>query len=368
MKEIKDVFERMLIDPAPPLAGSEELLMTVRRAENRRRAAIASAGAGLAVVLVAGGVAIAPTVFNGGGSSAFPGASPEATAPAVPTPSAALSPSRSPGLLMRDMILGYGPTWLPAGLVERGRMGFWDDGGGWIRQWAGSAVDVSGGLPAARLELAASPIVEGSFEDTGQVGDGQTAVDIGGGKQAILSRKEGMSTLQWRADARTALTLYDRLGLSQADLLRVARSVQADESVFSIPLRLATVPEGREPSMIEFVGNSPTSYLAKVHLRESTAPTESKTIVPSTISIAVGTVTTAPNGGEPLTVAGRPARLIAGTQPMGSQTVSTVAIAVDLGAGKWLTISGREITREQAIAVAEQVQVIADADRSWIGR
>lgn len=52
--EVKDLFQRVLADPGPPLASSEEVLGAARRTARRRRAGTAVACSALAAVAVAG--------------------------------------------------------------------------------------------------------------------------------------------------------------------------------------------------------------------------------------------------------------------------------------------------------------------------
>lgn len=101
--QVKDLFQRVLADPGPPLAGSHQVLGAARRTARRRRTGAAVACSALAAVAVAGAAVAVPVLtgaFNPaadhpvGGGTVQPG---PPVASASPSPSGSPSPSRPAG-------------------------------------------------------------------------------------------------------------------------------------------------------------------------------------------------------------------------------------------------------------------------------
>lgn len=98
--DIKEICDRLLDSPAPPLRSTTEMVELARRARRRRHGTFAAAGAGLAVVAVVATVTAVPLVDGSGtpGEYGF-GAAIASTAPASPS----AAPSVSSPVASRDL-------------------------------------------------------------------------------------------------------------------------------------------------------------------------------------------------------------------------------------------------------------------------
>jgi hypothetical protein len=92
--EMKDLFQRVLDDPGPPLAGTDRVLGAARRTARRRRAGTAVACSALAAVAVAGAAvgvpalagALTPTGHHAAGSGGTSGTTNSAPPTGGPSP------------------------------------------------------------------------------------------------------------------------------------------------------------------------------------------------------------------------------------------------------------------------------------------
>src|SRR6185295_19488814 len=113
----------------------------------------------------------------------------------------------------------------------------------------------------------------------------------------------------WSHDGFQFMVGARRLPLSKEDMLRIARSVRPDASVLPVPLAVGSWPDGVVPAFVTMIGDSPTSWFASV---DAPVAPQFPGDVPRTLTVSVGTTSQGHGGGEPLTVAGHPARLIKG--------------------------------------------------------
>lgn len=218
-----------------------------------------------------------------------------------------------PGPTASSRPLLYGPSWLPDGLVERQRTET-------DRTWAPVSDDP--GKP--KRSLTVSTWAWRDTVDPGQAGvdamvaphkcwgfEQGTAVKVGGRPGMYAERtNRGTPGICWRADARTLVSIYhDGLGLSRADLLRIAGSVRPDPGRTRSPLvtphdvaeRLGL---GTASGFDVVGGTSPTTWTAK----NSWQPDAKGH--PQEFEITAGSDVPAPDGGQQLVVNGHPARYI----------------------------------------------------------
>lgn len=378
------------------------------RVARRRRHGTLVAAVGAAAVAVAITVPVVALRDSAGGGIS-PAAPPTASADRVPT-AVPVIPVTS---------LRYRPTWLPAGLAERNRMASFParDGQfhGALRSWTRNPVGLVGEPKGGRLELQVSeaPPVGKPVEDAGG-----KPVDVNG-VRGYYHGADGKSYVTWPAEAGIQLSISQHgLALSERDLLRVARSVRPDPAQLSSPLRFGSLPNGLAMSMLEVFGDSPTSWLARVsgeqmlgtpagelaipvkpgaagvgegagaRAKPAGPPTTTATAaVPPApggakatqlppgkskensqvrhLSVAVGTSTTAPDGGDSLVVSGHPARFV--TRGV-AEKLTLNYLVVDLGEGRLLTLLGEQVSRDDLVSTAEQVDVDPNPDLSWLGR
>lgn len=319
--------------------------------------------------------------------------------------------------------LRYRPTWLPPGVAERSRLASFGTApgvlNGTVRSWTRHPVGSDGEAKGPALELQLRNLHPTEKPPTDPV-DGAKPVDING-KAGQYFATTGKSYVQWPIDATTMLSVSERgLGLAERDLLRVARSVRPDPSQVISPLRFGWLPDGLTLSMVEFAGDSTANWQARISGEEDvadppgggTAGTPGRagatpdgkpggagatpdgvpgapdgagtkdrpgkpTSLPSGksvkeltagrhLSVSVGTLTSAPAGGDPLIVDGRPARFV--TRPSKESPYPLNYLVVELGEGRLLTLFGGKVTRDELVAIAEQVDVDPTPDLSWLGR
>jgi hypothetical protein len=170
----------------------------------------------------------------------------------------------------------------------------------------------------------------------------------------------------WRMDSRTLVVIREsNLGLSRADLMRIAESVRPDPGWTSFPL---AVPfhvglYGAHPSPI-VTGSSPTKWTARV----SWTPVERSH--PQHVGISAGPGLPVPSGGQPLTVKGRPARFI----QEADENSKTAYLVVDLGGDRRLLIEAwtafmygkRPPSREDVVRIAGKCR-LDPSPLPWIG-
>jgi hypothetical protein len=163
------------------------------------------------------------------------------------------------------------------------------------------------------------------------------------------------------------------LDLSESDLLRIATSVKADPAQTRAPLRLGWLPTGTTVVHTSVVGNSPTNWQATLDCtlpNSDGSPTSSSAKPTATgLRVSLGPTTTAPAGGEALTVGEHAARLVALAPSLG---FTRRYLVVDLGAGQLLTLDQgwtgpSEPSRADLVRIAERVTLGTPAETAWIG-
>jgi hypothetical protein len=166
-------------------------------------------------------------------------------------------------------------------------------------------------------------------------------------------------------------------GLSDADLLRIARSVQPDPGQVAVPVRFGWLPAGMAPKLAQFAGDSADRWQL-----ELTAHGKNPAASPPPASekggrdpdrgiyVRLGRTTDAPDGGESITVAGRPARLVVrpieGPQPV---PMEHARLVVELASGLKLTVFSvfPDVSRDDLIATAAAIEIGPTPDLSWLG-
>ncbi|OLF14599.1 hypothetical protein [Actinophytocola xanthii] len=312
----------------------------------------------------------------------------------VADPSTATSTTRPDSAApdLGSVALRFAPAWLPEGMVERTRVGPLSDAlaakSGVTRIWSRAPLDPGTGFlagdgniglyaTAARPDEGAAhlpPVTLGEDGRPARTGSGPEEVDINGRP----GREYGGNMLVWQPDERTTLALVaPGVGLSDEDLLRIARSVRPDPAVLRAPLRLNWLPEGMVAQDLTVAGNSATEWEAGVMAEQKTDPGAG---AQRFVAAHVGTQTRSgvPRDGERLEIAGRPAylsRTEGGLEARPGNRTEWVLV-VDLGQGRRLTVQGGTgqqagrtppPTREDMIRVAENIEV-AEPDLTWFGR
>ena len=219
-----------------------------------------------------------------------------------------------------------------------------------------SLVDTGG----PRVEFLLVPRLDGTPQHQGE------AVDIGGEPGVYAS---GPDTLvAWGHDGFQFMVGARGLPLSKEDMLRIARSVRPDTAVLRVPLAVGSWPDGALPAHVTMVGDSPASWFASVD-----APVVPWFVgdVPSTLTISVGPTNPGHAGGEPLTVAGHPARFVKGNTG-GGPAVKAYRLTVDIGRGLELTLTtlvggSGDLTEDAFVRTAEAVTVDPNPDLGWLG-
>jgi hypothetical protein len=194
------------------------------------------------------------------------------------------------------------------------------------------------------------------------------------------SQGDDKSSVEWRADTNTVVMLSEHfLNLSQQDMLRIARSVQPDPDRMRVPLHLGWLPDGWSVTSGQVSGDAPTAWLARLtveDLRTSDGTAAGASAGPSrpatnrgqgSISVFLSPTTTAPAGGQNLTVSGRPARLVA----RADRPLSMQYLVVDLGHDKKLTVLGiapksNPMNDNDLIRIAEHATPGDSTEVAWI--
>lgn len=368
MSEVKDVFQRLLKDAPPMSRSAGEVLSTARGSRARRLNLLASGAAALAVVAIAGSVVL----IRGTGGADQPGTVPPAQAVASGRAQATGAPEFPPSL--PPMPLRFAPGWVPPGWAEHGRMA-WSGTGE-----AGAGVAV--GVAASRIWSANPRIERGevkgdrfelSYRNASTGTGGGTPVDING-RPGTLLWDDGKSSVDWQIDGDTVVSVMQWGNkISEANLLRIARSVRPDPGSVNTPFRTGPVPAGFAPASLEISGRSPGSWHASMYVTRNVEPDPTlsgkalKERGSSTkmITVAMGTETLAPQGGQPTTVGGRPARYI--VEKVADGRFEMHCIVVEFGNGLLLTVSSMDVGYEHLVQVAEGVTVEPAPDLAWIG-
>jgi hypothetical protein len=335
----------------------------------RRRYGMAAAVA--AAVAVALAVTVPAFALRGAGDDA--GLQFEAPPPVPTTPADAASSARGFG----PVGLCWRPTWLPNGLEERiRRVSAMSPGGGFgfSRTWTPGPVgaDGHGGSMGVSLYVRAATGVNDP-----QPNDGE-AVDING-TRGYYHGGPGKAYVEWRADAETVVTIdHHRMSLDKAAMLRIARSVRADPGELAVPLTLGWLPGDLAVVGAEVSGDSPAVWLAQ--LTVEAIPPAGPTIPPADkegkeakegpryISVSLSPTTTAPAGGEQVTVGGRPGRFV--TRP--DLDVNMLYLVVELADGRLLTVianwpTSDPLTRDDLLRVAAEATPGDPDAAAWVG-
>jgi hypothetical protein len=357
---VRQAQDRMADRAAPP--SRIRAALPVRAARVRRQQRL-TAGAG---VLAAAAVAAAITVPA---LAVRPARAPAVVAPAGPTTAPVSSAAIAPPA--EKFGLGYRLTWAPPGFTERirsaGPAPAGDEFGPTvIRTWKKR---VGPGDPAGGAEL--TLYVRTAVPDVGQAMDTTgRKVDING-VRGYYQPSDGShkSSLNFSPAPHTALILAaGHLDLSEADMLRAARSIRADAGTAASPLRLRWLPDGWSATGFTVSGPSRATWRGEVDAAPgpSVATTGPKALksAPGSLSVVVGTTTDAPAGGAKLTVGGHPARHPIRTDAAGQ---SLTYLNVDLGHGRLMTLIGDGgITLDEMSRVAINAQISAGG-LDWLG-
>lgn len=135
----------------------------------------------------------------------------------------------------------------------------------------------------------------------------------------------------------------------RTELVNVAESVHSDTITLAPVATFGWLPGAFSVDHVGLSGNSSTSWLGHVEL---------------------GTSSTEPGTGEPVTVRGHTGKLVNDTAT--DAPLARLILVVGLGGGTWLTLSAMNspsasIGKEDLLRVAETLQ-IATPDLSWMGR
>lgn len=337
--------------------------MPVRAARQHRTRRIAT----LATVGVAAAVAVAVAVPVIALRDPDPGGAGPAASSTAPTTGPAI-----PGLATGA--LKYRPTWLPDGMVERFRAiplaaapGPKDTTD---RMWKPTSLDDGPdghlGLASWNFEPSAGDTAEPPVirDDHGNVGDtAGHAVDING-KPGYY----GTETVTWQVDADTKLMLYGPgTGLSEEDMLRIARSVVPDTTELRAPMRLDWLPDGVSGQFLSVSGDSPSKWSSQIFADGDHAY----------VAVSIGTTPPAA-GGEQVTINGRAATLLEDDEddPIRAGYRTSWRLTMDLGDGRYLAVRGGRVptrpgtslTRDDMVRVAENVVPDPSPDLSWLGQ
>jgi hypothetical protein len=197
--------------------------------------------------------------------------------------------------------------------------------------------------------------------------EGGEPVEVGG-RPGVYDARTALAEqgVCWRMDSRTLVIVrQSRLGLSRAELMRIAESVRPDPGWTSFPL---TVPEhvglygaGGSPVV---TGSSPTNWVALVSFVPSSRSHAQN------VSISAGPGLRVPSGGQPLTVKGRPARY----SQNADEKSETAYLVVDLGGNRRLIVAtstsfvygDHPHSREDLVRIAGQCR-LNPSPLPWIG-
>jgi hypothetical protein len=223
-------------------------------------------------------------------------------------------------------------------------------------------------------------VVTGVADVSTMINTDSRPVDITGSDgyvEGYPARHVSRASVVWSPAPNTVLSLLAyRLTISEQDLLRAARSVRPDPGGFTVPIRLGTLPSGWASDKFSVSGAAPDTWRAAIDVRRRTGSPRKGAGAEADLSVAVGTVTEAPPGGDSLTVSGHPARhvvpaplMVAGGLPGVEKPAANqpTYLVVDLGNGRLLTlIEHGGLTRDDLRAIAEDVE-ITPGDLNWIG-
>ena len=359
---IRDAQERQA-DRAIDLERIWAALPASRRRHVRQRR-LGMIAAFAAVVAVAAVVTVPTLVFGGRGDNN------RATLPSAPRQSPASTPQSAPPgpPAISPTPLGYTVGSPPDGLIERIR---WADSGGsqnvasQTRMWSTQSVDEYGDLKSSRLTLRIERTTGGGETS------GLTTITVDR-KQAWYDGVDAPdeSYVSWKPDADTLLTLEQHgLSMSRSELVNVAESVHPDTTTLAPVVTFGWLPGEFSVDHVGLSGNSSTSWHGDVNLISFAGQDgQGRSLAGANLHIELGTSSTEPGNGEPVTVRGHTGKLVSATDA----PLARLTLVVDLGGGTWLTLSAMNspsasIGKEDLLNVAETLQ-IATPDLSWMGR
>jgi hypothetical protein len=287
--------------------------------------------------------------------------------PAAPNPGTSSAPAVTTGVA--PVSLRYRPTWLPAGVGERSRMASlvpMPDGylNGVDRTWTRSALGptLETKHPSVSLGFRYAKNADEPLANQG------TVVTISG-KKGYYHGEGGdtKSYVEWRIDANLVASVFQSgMALSKQQLVQIAESVQPDPGALAVPLRLGWLPDDLDAQFVAATGNGPTAWNFRVSgekQREFTGKDLKE--ANRSVSVEYGTLTSAPDGGDNITVGGRRGRYVERTI---DGKVAVAFVVVEAGQGRFITVIANDVTRDDMIKVAANVEVTGEPDLAWLGR
>jgi hypothetical protein len=169
------------------------------------------------------------------------------------------------------------------------------------------------------------------------------------GEPGLYHPGQGRTAVDWRFDGAFVGTLEEiGLHLAEGDLLAMAESVHAERVPAATPiLRLPKVQWANS----ELTGDVTGNWMIRVYVApEGSAEGD----VGAPVLLEIGTGTDAPDGGQAMSVGGRPARLVGATK--------VKYLVVDLGGGQQATVIGSG----DLGAWPSRVSAICPPDLTWI--
>jgi hypothetical protein len=345
-----------------------------RRAARRTRRRYGSLAGGLAAVAALAMFAVPVLLPDDVGA-------PQGDGFGAPGSSASTAASSGPAA-PAAVDLRYKPTWLPAGLTERSRTvptrpGGADDGP--VRVWKRANTDSGFDMGGSRLEFAVVNTANGA-ERFGSAGE---VVDINGRPGRLVGKADdGKTYIHWQIDPHTVILINNvEVGLSNADLLTMARSVQPDPTQLVVPARFGWLPTGMAPESAQLSGDSADAWRWEItahstgHGADPSATPDKRTKEGGEdpdrwLYARLGHTTDAPDGGDATVVGGRPARVVVRPVEGGPQmSIQRGWVVVDLASGLKLTVFGivSTVSRDDLLATAAAVQVGAVENLGWLG-
>jgi hypothetical protein len=179
-------------------------------------------------------------------------------------------------------------------------------------------------------------------------GLGGVRMDVNG-QPGVYHPGQSRTALDWRIDASFVAT-FEEVGLhiSPADLVAMAESVRPERMPAPAPvMRLASVQWADS----ELIGDSTGGWLLRVYVAPEGAEEGD---VGAPVLLEIGTDTDAPTGGTPVTVDGRPARLVG--------TTKVKYLVAQSSAGQTVTVIGSG----DLASWPARVKDVVPPDLSWL--
>jgi hypothetical protein len=277
---------------------------------------------------------------------------------------------RPPGALVEP--LGYSPGWVPSGVREWRRQSYELGPGRVERYWARSAPN-NRFVARPYLRMTVRPIPSAPAD-----------LPCGSGWNTRIDRRpayllgDGDDPLRlcWHVDAGTAVILENQDLLDRRSLLRMAGSMRRDPAWAVFPIQ----PPADLQHWASAVTTHPTATVG------GTSPTDWQALITTdeddegevnSLRIRLARTTSAPEGGESLTVGGRPARYVEKTWREAARFYQFVV--VEVGPRWLLTVESWTITasrrgrqppapsRQDLVEAATRTRVDLSTT-GWIGR